>query len=133
MAAFRALFGMYNGDCFLTPAFAALSIWAIADSSKRIFPDLPEAPTLAALLLLLSPQFLLTAASGFAFSAHLALNLIWLSLFLRGSLRDHILASVVGFLAIGLHQVVFHPLFAAPFLGALLLGRVGPRTALIPY
>jgi hypothetical protein len=132
-AAFRALFRLFNGEDFLNPAFAALSIWAIADVSKRIFPDLTEAPLCSALLLLLSPQFLLTAASGFAFSAHLALNLVWLSLFLRGTFWSHVLASVVGFLAIGLHQIVFHPLFAAPFLAALALGWFGKRSALIPY
>lgn len=132
-AAFRALFGLFGADRLVNPAFAALSIWAIADIAKRAFPDVPEAPSLSALLLLLSPQFLLTAASGFAFSAHLALNLLWLSLFLRGSFRDHCLAGAVGFLATGLHQITFHPLFAAPFLAALVLGRFGPRTALIPY
>src|SRR6266446_827590 len=132
-SAFRALFGLFGADRLLNPAFAALSVWAIADISKRSFPDVPEAPVLSALLLLLSPQFLLTAASGFSFSAHLALNLLWLALFLRGSLPAHWLAAGVGFLATGLHQVTFHPLFAAPFLLALLLGRFGRRTALIPY
>jgi len=132
-SAFRALFGLLGADRLLNPAFAALSVWAIADVAKRSFPDVPEAPVLSALLLLLSAQFLFTAASGFAFSAHLALNLLWLSLFLRGTFRARWLAAGVGFLATGLHQVTFHPLFAAPFLFALLLGRFGPRSALIPY
>jgi hypothetical protein len=132
-SAFRALFMAFGADRLLNPAFAALSVWAISDIARRAFPETPEAPALSAVLLLLSPQFLLTAASGFAFSAHLALNLLWLALFLRGSLRAHWLAALVGFLATGLHQVVFHPLFAAPFLVALLFGGFGSRKALIPY
>src|SRR5262249_40387665 len=115
------------------PALAALAVWAISDIAKRLFPDVAEAPLLAALLLLVSPQFLMTAASGFAFTAHLALNLLWLSLFLRGSLRAHCLSALAGFFAIGLHQVHFHVLFAAPFLLALLAGRFGSRAAIVPY
>ena len=132
-AAFRALFGLFGADSLLNPALAALAVWAIIDISKRLFPDVSEAPLLAAVLLLVSPQFLMTAASGFAFTAHLALNLVWLSLFLRGSLRAHWLAAAIGVLAIGLHQVHFHVLFAAPFLLALLAGKFGARTAIVPY
>jgi hypothetical protein len=132
-AAFRALFVYFGADSLLNPALAALAVWAITDISRRLFPDVSEAPVLAAILLLISPQFVMTAASGFAFTAHLALNLVWLSLFLRGSLRAHWLAAAVGFLAIGLHQVHFHVLFAAPFLLALLAGRFGSRAAVVPY
>jgi hypothetical protein len=132
-AAMRALFGYFGAGGLLTPTLAALSVWAIIDIAKRLFPDVSEAPLLAALLLLLSPQFLMTAASGFAFTAHLALNLAWLSLFLRGSLRAHWLAAAIGFFAIGLHQVHFHVLFAAPFLLALLAGKFGSRGAIVPY
>jgi hypothetical protein len=132
-AAFRALFDYFAAGSLLNPALAVLSVWAIVDISKRLFPDVSEAPLLAAVLLLVSPQFLMTAASGFAFTAHLALNLLWLALFLRGSLRAHWLAAAVGVLAIGLHQVHFHVLFAAPFLLALLAGKLGSRTGIIPY
>jgi hypothetical protein len=132
-AAFRALFGFFGAGGLLNPALAALAVWAIIDIAKRLFPDVAEAPLLAALLLLVSPQFLMTAASGFAFTAHLALNLAWLSLFLRGSLRAHWLAAAIGCLAIGLHQVHFHLLFAAPFLLALLAGCFGRRAAILPY
>lgn len=133
LAAFRAIFGYFGTDRLLNPALAALAVWAIIDISRRLFPDVSEAPLLAALLLLISPQFLMTAASGFAFTAHLALNLVWLSLFIRGTPRAHWLAAAIGFLAIGLHQVHFHVLFAAPFLLALLAGMFGSRTAIIPY
>ncbi len=117
----------------LNPTLAVLSVWAIADIAKRVFPEHSEAPLLAAILLVVSPQFLATAGTGFSFTSHLAFNLIWLAMFLRGSLWGHIAAALVGFFAVGLHQVHVHPIFVAPFLTALLLGRFGSRSALIPY
>lgn len=49
-------------------------------------------------------------------TAHLTLNLIWLWLFLRDDKIGHGAAICVGFLASGLHQLIFHPLFVAPFI-----------------
>ena len=69
----------------------------------------------AAVLLATSSQFLLTAMTPYSMTAHLALNLAWLWLFLRGGVVGHSLAIAVGALACGLHQLVFHPLFVAPF------------------
>jgi hypothetical protein len=48
-------------------------------------------------------------------SAHLALNLVWLLLFLRGGRVGFAGTLVVGWLATGAHQPLFHPLFALPF------------------
>jgi hypothetical protein len=45
-------------------------------------------------------------------TAHLTLNLIWLCLFLRNDKIGHGAAIAVGFLASGLHQLIFHPLVA---------------------
>jgi hypothetical protein len=59
----------------------------------------------------------------YAMTAHLALNLVWLWLFLRDTKYSHALAVLVAFVACGLHQVVFHPLFAAPFLLSVLRAR----------
>jgi hypothetical protein len=56
-------------------------------------------------------------------TAHLAFNMVWLWLFLRDTRVSHALAAGVGFAACGLHQVVFHPLFAAPFLLSLVMTR----------
>ena len=55
--------------------------------------------------------------------AYLAFNLAWLWLFLRGGRLGHGAAIAVGFLAAGLHQVLFHPLFVAPFVWQLWLDR----------
>jgi hypothetical protein len=59
----------------------------------------------------------------YAMTAHLALNLVWLWLFLRDTRSSHALAAGVAFVACGLHQMVFHPLFAAPFIAALMIAR----------
>src|SRR6185369_7896650 len=69
------------------------------------------------------PQLLVTAMTPYAMSAHLALNLAWLWLVLRGGKLGHGAAAGVAFLATGLHQIVFHPLFAAPFVLELWLAR----------
>ena len=75
------------------------------------------------ILLVCSSQFLITAMTPYAMTAHLALNMIWLWLFLRDTRGAHALAAGVAFVACGLHQVVFHPLFAAPFILSLLRAR----------
>ena len=49
-------------------------------------------------------------------TAHLALNLLWLAAFLRGGKVGNSVALATGFVATGLHQLVFHPFFIAPFL-----------------
>lgn len=132
-AALLALSGAFGAASFLNPVMAVISIFAMADIARRTFPDMLEAAVVAAGLLAISPQFLVTGGSGFAFAAHLTFNLVWLSLFLRERFWAHCLAAVIGFLAVGLHQIHFHPLFAAPFLIALLFGKFGNRWALVPY
>jgi len=54
--------------------------------------------------------------TSYAMTGHLALNLIWLLLFLKDRPIFHAAAILVGFLATGLHQPLFHPLFVIPFL-----------------
>jgi hypothetical protein len=64
----------------------------------------------------LSAQLLVTAMTTFSMTEHLALNLVWLAAFLRGGKAGHSVAIATGFVATGLHQLVFHPFFVAPFL-----------------
>ena len=111
----------------------AITVLAMASIARRLFPEHREAPLLAALLLVASPQVLITAASGFSFTAHLAFNTVWLALFLRGSWRAHVLAAILGFFAVGLHQVHVHLLFAFPVGVAMLWGMFGNRLKAIPY
>ena len=78
---------------------------------------------IAAALLGTSSQLIVMAMTAYAMPAHLAFNLAWLWLFLRGGKAGHAGAIAVGFLATGLHQLVFHPLFVAPFILRLLFHR----------
>jgi hypothetical protein len=59
----------------------------------------------------------------YAMSAHLALDMAWLWLFLRSDRIGHVGAVAIGFLAAGLHQLVFHPIFVAPFVLELWLAK----------
>ena len=110
-----------------------ITVFALADIARQLFPQKPGAPALAALLLLASPQVLLTAASGFAYTMHLALNTAWLALFLRGRWITHVVAAIVGFFALGIHQVHVHAIYVFPFGFAMLLGYFGSRLMALPY
>jgi hypothetical protein len=61
--------------------------------------------------------------SLYAMPAQLALNLAWLWLFLRKDWPSQVCAAAVAFAASGLHQLIFNPLFAAPFIVQLWLQR----------
>lgn len=111
------------GDAaLLNPAMAGLAAIATYRVIRRLRPDRPDAALFGAAAMVVSPQFIATAASGFSFPAHLALNMCWLACFLRGGARGHMGAIAIGALALGLHQVHVHAMFAAPFGLALLLG-----------
>ena len=114
-AMLRTLFGL--ADPALTgPVLAAVGAVATFDCARRLFPDDRGAQAIALLITATSAQVLVTAMTPYAMTAHLALNMVWLSLYLRGTRWGHAGAIADGFLAIGLHQVIFHPLFALPFI-----------------
>lgn len=110
-----SLVGRLGTPALAGAAWAVLAIAALCGVARRLWPQRPDAAVLAVLLLASSSQFLVTAMTPYAMSAHLALNMAWLWLFLRGGRLGCAGAAAVGFLACGLHQVVFHPLFVAPF------------------
>lgn len=122
-ALLRAGFGQL-GNPYLAGALwtllGAVALWNIV---RRIWPEKPEAATVALLLYLGSGQILITGMTAYAMPAHLALNLVWLSAYLRRSWPGDIAALAVGFVAIGLHQPLMHPMFAAPVLFLLVLER----------
>jgi hypothetical protein len=122
-AAFLAL-GLKLGAMNLVPAlWAGISIIATFGVARRLWPEKPGAALIAVGLLATSAQLIVTAMTPYAMSAHLALNMVWLWLYLRGGRLGHGAAAGVAFLATGLHQIVFHPLFAAPFVLELWLER----------
>lgn len=122
-AAFRALGDLAGAGALVNAAWAGISIVAVFGVARQLWPDHPERAIVSAGLLATSSQFLITAMTAFAMPAHLALNLVWLWLFLRGGKVGYAGAIAVAFLACGLHQIIFHPLFAAPFILQLWLDR----------
>lgn len=120
---FRAVVGLIGDPNWTSPLLAAAAVCAAYAVARTLWPTRPGAAIVATLILATSSQVLVTAMTSYAMTAHLALNLIWLWLFLRGRPLDHIAALGIGFLATGLHQLIFHPLFVAPFVLGLWLRR----------
>jgi hypothetical protein len=122
-AALRALCGVLGARDMAGPLWSALSIlltWSIA---RRLWPEQPDAALVSGVLLATSSQLLVTAMTAYAMPAHLAFNLLWLRLFLEKRSLPQAAAAVVAFVATGLHQLIFHPLFAAPFVVRLWIER----------
>lgn len=124
-AASHALLGAAAGPLWV--AVAVLALWGAA---RRLFGADSEGVPVAVALLVLSGQVLFSGMTVFAMPAHLALNLVWLWLYLGARWRDDVAALAVGFLATGLHQPLFHPLFAMPWIALLLWERRRARAAL---
>jgi hypothetical protein len=117
----RALVGM-SGDSNLTGAIlTAIAVAAAYGVARRLWPRRDDVAVLVPLLVATASQTLVTSMTSYAMCAHLALNLVWLWLFLRDDRVGHAGAMLVGALATGLHQVAFHPLFVAPFIVGLWL------------
>lgn len=114
----------YLGGTLASPLLVGVAVIAAADIARRLLPEAPAAPLVCAVLMVTSSQMLVTGMTPFAMSGHLAFNLVWLWLFLQSDWRAQLAAMVAAMLAIGLHQAVYFPLYAAPFLlEAFLTGR----------
>lgn len=122
-AALRAAFSVVFNPAFLNPCLAGLGGLFLFAIARRLFPDSRSAQGVSLILYLTSAQIAAAAMTPFAMTAHLTFNLLWLLLFLRGRWAGHAGAGLTGFFATGLHQVVFHPLFVAPFMFQLLRQR----------
>ena len=129
-AAIRAAVGTVATPALTGPLLAALSLPLLWGSARRLWPDDREAAVVAVALLATSGQFLFTGMTAFAMPAHLFFNLLWLWLFLNDKRGTDLLALVAGFVATGLHQPLFHPLFVAPWLVLLLYRRQYRRLAI---
>jgi hypothetical protein len=122
-AAFRALVGLVVDSNWTSPLFAAIAALATFGVARLLWPNRIDAAFISALLVATSSQVLVTSMTSYAMTAHLALNMIWLWSFLRDDKSGHGAAIATGFLATGIHQLVFHPLFAAPFIARLWLNK----------
>lgn len=120
-----ALHAVMSGlDSALTaPLLAAGSVLLLFAIARQIWPQRPDAAFIAVLLLVTSAQFVMTAMTPYAMTAHLFFNLLWVWLFQKNTGASHGAAIATGFAATGLHQLVFHPIFVAPFVLSLWLGR----------
>ena len=121
--ALMALASYAGSPALAEPIGAAFAVAATYGLARRYWPHRPDAAVVAAVLLATSAQLVVTAMTPYAMTAQLALNLGWLWLFQRKDAPSQIGAVGAAFLATGAHQVVFHPLFAAPFVLQLWLGR----------
>lgn len=129
-AALRSVVGLVIDPALTSPLVVAVGAIALWKCARLIWPEDDEAPLVALLLYVGSGQILFAGMSAFAMPAHLAFNLVWLWLFLLGRRSTDLAAVVVGFVATGLHQPLFHPLFAAPIVLTLLRDRNWSRFAL---
>lgn len=102
---------------------------ALWDVCRRIWPTDPQTATIALLLYIGSGQVLVSGMTSYAMPGHLALNLAWLSAHLRRRWLADMVALGIAFAAVGLHQPLMHPLFAAPILFLLLLEKSWHRAA----
>ena len=129
-AAMRGLARLAHAESLVNPLLSAFSIVAVWRVGRLMWPERPQLALIAAALLGSSSQVIVMAMTGYAMPAHLAFNLAWLWLFLRGGKLGHGGAIVVGFFATGIHQLAFHPLFVAPFILRLLFHRRWALSAL---
>ncbi|MEZ5697230.1 MAG: hypothetical protein R3E18_12620 [Sphingomonadaceae bacterium] len=102
-AAMRAGFGLLLDPALMNPLLAGMGLVALVNIAKRQFPDTPHAVWVCGLAYILSAQMLVAAMTTYAMTAHMALNLVWLALFLRGSRWALAGTMVIGAWAIGLH------------------------------
>jgi hypothetical protein len=122
-AALRAVFVGLGDPAWEGAILAGVAVVALFGVARRLWPERPDAAGVSVVLLVCSSQFLVMAMTPYAMTAHLAFNMLWLWLFLRDTRGSHLMAAGVAFVACGLHQVMFHPLFAAPFMISLLTRR----------
>ncbi|MBO9580830.1 MAG: hypothetical protein J7498_08050 [Sphingobium sp.] len=114
-AALRLIFSYVADPALMNPLLVLCGGLALFDIARRLFGDDSRAIWVALLTYALSAQVAVNAMLPYAMTAHMALNLLWLAAFLRGRWW-HVAAILTGLIATGLHQIVFHPLFVAPFL-----------------
>lgn len=115
-ALLRLAFAKIVDPAWYNPLLVLLGGAALIDISRQVFGRDARATWAVLLVYALSAQVLVNAMTVFSMTGHLALNLVWLAAFLRGGRLWTAIAIGVGFVATGLHQLAFHPIFVAPFL-----------------
>lgn len=129
-SAIRAFVGFVLTPWLTGPLITAGGIVAIWRCAKQIWPNDAEAPSIAVILYIGSSQILITGMTAYAMPAHLTLNLIWLSLFLQKKTINDIFAIFIAFVTVGLHQPLFHSVFAGPFILLMFYKKEWKRASL---
>lgn len=129
-AVLRALVGSVTDIGLTAPLLTGLSLPLLWACARRIWPEDRDVAAVCVVLLACSAQFLMMGMTAFAMSSHLFFNLLWLWLFLLDRRRADLAALLVGFVATGLHQPLFHPMFVAPFVLLVLAHRRWARAAM---
>ena len=88
-AALRAAARLIHADGLVNPLLSAFSVVAVWGIGRRLWPDRPDVALIAAALLGTSSQLIVMAMTAYAMPGHLAFNLAWLWLFLRGGKAGH--------------------------------------------
>jgi len=122
-AVLRAAVGLLADPALTGPLLTAGSLLLTFSIAKCIWPDDQEARTIVTLLLLGSGQLIITGMTAYAMPAHLFFNLLWLRLLIADRRVYDGVALAAGFVATGLHQPLFHPMFVGPFLLSMLIER----------
>lgn len=122
-AILRAIIGGLGDPALTGPLLTAAALPLLLSIAKKIWPSNQETQTITLLILLGSGQLVITGMTAYAMPAHLFFNLLWLRLFMANRRVCDGAALLTGFVATGLHQPIFHPMFVAPFLLLLLVER----------
>ncbi len=132
-AALRSLVGLVADPALTGPLMAGLGLPLLWNCARRLWPEEREPAVVAAILYLGSGQVLFAGMTSYAMPAHLTLDLLWLWLFLMRRPAADLGALAVALVATGLHQPLFHPLFALPFVVGLVRDRTWARLALYGF
>jgi hypothetical protein len=108
---------------FTAPIMSAIGLVATWRVVKRLWPNDVQVHSLSILFYLCSVQVWAASMTSYAMNTLLALNMVWLAFFLRRDALGYGIALFSGFLAVGIHQVPHHPMFAAPFIALLFVER----------
>lgn len=119
-AVLRALVGLVTDPALTGPLLVGIGAIALWQISGRLLADNINARLVTMVLYITSSQVLFMGMTSYAMTPHLTFNLLWLMLFLMDRPAAHAGAVLIGFIATGLHQPLFHPLFVMPFLWMLM-------------
>lgn len=134
-ALLRAGVGLVTDPAWTNPLLTGGTLIAMWGAARRFLGDDRSGAGLAVGLLATSGQVIFTGMTAYAMPAHLFFNMVWLWLFLIDRRGTDLAALAVGFVAMGLHQSLFHPMFAGPWFLLLLWQRRWGRLTLfaLPY